>query len=343
MTEHRPFPPSPRRRALARRAGVHAASPIVVGGVACAAVLVAAWGLAAASSARLGRWIETASRGDATLAPGMLAHAVLELALPVIGAAAIAAVIAHLAQTRAVWLPRRALAGAPAPDRGAGARVRSAAFELLAAVTIGALVLGWLWFVAPRLARLPSIATLPTSTFSASTFSAPTFSALLVGATSLVASALAAVAIAWVTIGIGDALLRHREVAGALQMSAQDKREDDRLAGADPRWRSYRGRLARGGTDLATAVAGSTVLVLGDDVAVAIAWHAVRRPVPVRTAAGHGARATQLLGLARRHRIAAHRDPVLAAALARDHAGDGPIAERHWPRLAEIVAALRRS
>jgi type III secretion system FlhB-like substrate exporter len=45
-----------------------------------------------------------------------------------------------------------------------------------------------------------------------------------------------------------------------------------------------------------------------------------------------------LLGLARRHRIAIHRDPALAAALA---AGDGPVPEPMWPRLAEIIAAIR--
>jgi flagellar biosynthesis protein FlhB len=80
------------------------------------------------------------------------------------------------------------------------------------------------------------------------------------------------------------------------------------------------------------------VLVLGDGAAVAVAWDPVRRPIPVRTATGRGPRATQLLGLARRHRIAVHRDPALAAALVD---GDGPVPEPHWPRLAEIVAGTR--
>ncbi|MGN6111020.1 MAG: hypothetical protein ACTHU0_38335 [Kofleriaceae bacterium] len=60
----------------------------------------------------------------------------------------------------------------------------------------------------------------------------------------------------------------------------------------------------------------------------------------MRTASGGGAPATQLLGLARRHRVPTHRDPRLADALV-DH--DGAVPQAHWPRLAEIVAAVRRS
>jgi flagellar biosynthesis protein FlhB len=66
----------------------------------------------------------------------------------------------------------------------------------------------------------------------------------------------------------------------------------------------------------------------------------VRRPVPIRTAAGRDARATQLVALARRHRIPIHRDSSLAISLAE---ADGAVPEAHWPRLAEIIAAVRRS
>jgi len=83
---------------------------------------------------------------------------------------------------------------------------------------------------------------------------------------------------------------------------------------------------------------GATLLVLGDGVAVAIAWDPIRRPVPARIAAGRAAEATRLLGLARRDRVPVHRDPGLAEALA----GTGPVDEAEWPRLAEIVAAVTR-
>jgi type III secretion system FlhB-like substrate exporter len=47
----------------------------------------------------------------------------------------------------------------------------------------------------------------------------------------------------------------------------------------------------------------------------------------------------QLIGLARRHRVAVHRDADLAARLV-EH--EGPVPEAEWARLAELVAAVRR-
>jgi type III secretion system FlhB-like substrate exporter len=363
MAEHRPFPPSARRLALARRAGLHAASPLVTGALTCGAALLAAVALAPATAAQLGAWIEAACRvpgaplaaaapgpglstdaptaltlaglatnspgaalslaglvtnsPGAVLAPAGVPHAVLSLALPILAAAATAAAIAHLAQTRAPWLPRRRIPGAPAVASGPAERTRRGGFELAAAAALGATAFGWLWSSAPRLAALSS--------------------APLAGG-ALLAGAVATLATVWALLGALDALLRHLQLAQALRMSPHDKREDDRLSGLDPRWRAYRARAARAAP--LTSLAGATVLVLGDDTAVAVAWDAARRPIPTRTATGRGARATQLLGLARRHRIPVHRDAALAATLA---ATDGPIPEPHWPRLAEVIAAVRRS
>ncbi|HSK01461.1 MAG TPA: EscU/YscU/HrcU family type III secretion system export apparatus switch protein [Kofleriaceae bacterium] len=325
MAEHRPFPPSARRRALARQAGLHAASSLVTGAIACGAALLAFIALAPAAISRLGASIAAACRGagdpagtaDALASAAAAPRAVLALALPLLAAAAVAAAIAHLAQTRALWLPRRRIPGAPAVAHGPIQRTRRAGFEFAAAAVIGAAAFGWLWSVAPRLAALPS--------------------APLAGA-ALVATAVATLAIAWAVLGVLDALLRHAALAGALRMSSHDKREDDRLAGLDPRWRAYRAKTLR--TSPAEAVAGATVLVLGDDAAVAIAWDPARRPIPTRTATGRAALATQLLGLARRHRVPVHRDPALAAALA---TATGPVPEPHRARLAEIIAAVRRS
>nr|MBA3458312.1 EscU/YscU/HrcU family type III secretion system export apparatus switch protein [Deltaproteobacteria bacterium] len=92
------------------------------------------------------------------------------------------------------------------------------------------------------------------------------------------------------------------------------------------------------GGDVASAIAGSSALLLGNGVAVAIAWDPAHRPVPTATAIGRGAHATQLLGLARRHAIAVHRDHDLTAALA---TAVGALPEAAWPRLAEIIAATR--
>jgi type III secretion system FlhB-like substrate exporter len=389
MAEPRPFPPSTRRSALARAAGLHPASPILVGAIACAAAVIAAIALGRAAAARLGAWVMTACESPARFAasargggaapsggplggvphgtldgsaagpldgvahgaldgaaPGALdgaAHgaldlaalprAVLELALPLLVAAALAAIVAHLAQTRAVWLPRRRLPGAPAPEPQ---RVRRAVLDLTAVIVIGAVAIGWLWLMAPRLAAA--------------------IGSPLAGA-ALIASLVAAIAIAWVGLGTGDALVRHAELAGALRMSHADKREDDRLSGADPRWRARRAEVAREtrtrrprgtpamggallvlGDDVASAIAGSSVLLLGDGIAVAIAWDPAHRPVPTTTAIGRGPHATQLLGLARRHAIAVHRDPELTSALPTTV---GPVPAATWPRLAEIIAAAR--
>ena len=382
MAEPRPFPPSARRLALARAAGLHAASPVLVGALACAAAVIAVVGLGRAAQARLGAWVVAACESPArfaSAAPGgggaaptgalggpatgalgdpassavlgapassgaldlaAQPRALLELALPLLAAIALAAIVAHLAQTRAVWLPRRRLRGAPAPDPR---RVRRALLDLAAALVIGAVAVGWLWSMAPRLAA--------------------TIGTPLAGG-ALIASLVAVLAIAWIGLGTGDALVRHAELGTALQMSHADKREDDRLAGADPRWRARRAEVARevrtkrrapatraagsrpdagallvfGDDDAASALAGSSVLLLGDGIAVAIAWDPAHRPIPTTTAIGRGPHATQLLGLARRHAIAVHRAPELAAALARTV---GTIAEPSWPRLAEIIAATR--
>lgn len=378
MAEPRKLPPSVRRSGLARAAGLHAASPVLVGAIACAVAVIAVIALGRAAAARLGAWVVAAcesparfaaapggeaigpgsgARDGAVLGPGPLPfggggldveagpggldvsavpRAVLELVVPLLAVIALAAIVAHLVQTRAVWLPRRRLPGAPAPEPQ---RVRRALLDLTAALVIGAVVIGWLWTMAPRLAQ--------------------SIGSPLAGA-ALIASLVAALAIAWVCLGIGDALVRQAEYAGALRMSHADKREDDRLSGADPRWRARRAAIQREarttrtrtpaagrrgpgrasllvlGDDVANAVAGSSALLLGEGVAVAIAWDPAYRPVPTATAIGRGAHATQLLGLARRHAIAVHRDPELTASLA---ATVGPLPESAWPRLAEIIAA----
>lgn len=245
---------------------------------------------------------------------GSLVADVLALALPILAAAALAAPIAHVAQTRGLWLPRRSVRGAPALETP---RTRHAALGLVGGVAVGAVTLGWLWMMAPRLALLVQ---------------SPAAGAMMLAA---FAATLAAV---WIAIGVLDALVRHADLTRSLRMTAAEKREDERLAGADPRWRARRAEAARG-PSVRDAVAGASVVLLADGAAVAVAWDPMRRPIPVRTATGRDARATQILGLARRHGIAVHRDPDLALALAD---GDGPVPEALWARLAEIIAATRR-
>lgn len=316
----RPFAPSQRRRALARAAGHTAASPAVVAAAAWGGGLVAVLLLGRAIAAKLAAWVAAAASSGATTPPhessalsvGALPREVVALALPALAAAAIAALVAHVAQTRSIWLPRRKLRGAPTVS---SSRTQRAGLDLAAAFAVGAVTVGWLWACAPRFAHLvddPAQAGWMILAFAAS------------------------LAIVWVMFGALDALLRHTELSRSLRMSAQDKREDERLAGADPRWARRRRDAQQSPAPVRDAVAAASLLLLGDGTAVAIAWDPVRRPVPIRTATGTGARATQLLALARRSRIPVHRDADLAAALA---GSDGPVPEARWAHLAEIVAA----
>jgi flagellar biosynthesis protein FlhB len=152
-----------------------------------------------------------------------------------------------------------------------------------------------------------------------------------------IASLVVSLAIAWLVLGVVDALIRQAQLANTLAMTPQEKREDDRLAAADPRWARMRRSLMREPA-VGPAVARAAVVVLGDDVAVAIAFDPTREPIPTRTATGRRAKATQLVALARRHRIPVHRDVDLAAALV---GAEGPVPESHWAHLADIVAAVR--
>ena len=283
--------------------------------------------LAASDPARALSSLATAGE-HGLLGLGAAIHTVLVLAAPLVAAAALAALIAHVAQTRALWIPRRRIDHAPALDHGPGARVRATAFDLLGVAVVGAIGFGWLWLLAPRLATLVELEP----------------RAMLAATGALGASLLAALATAWIALGVIDALARHVELAHALAMTAADKREDNRLAAADPRWARQRALLAGDrrveGAALDAAVGGCAVIVLGDDLAVAIAWDPSRRPIPTRVAIGRRARATQLAGLARRHAVPVHRTAHLARALGD---GEGPVPEAHWGELAEILAAVRRA
>jgi flagellar biosynthesis protein FlhB len=319
----RPFPASARRLALARRAGLSAASPVIVGGLVLAtAALVLAMTLGATHNAasRLASAIADVCAGRTSLDGSLgreLAASALAIAAPILGAVAAIAIAGQVAQTRAVWLPRRRIDGAPSLDTGAAARTRRTALELGFAAAIAAVVFGWVWLMAPRFAALVALDTHD----------------LVAAAGALLLAAIAAIAIGYLVLGVVDALARQLALARSLAMTAAEKREDDRLAAADPRWARQRSALAR------PSLEGATVLVLGDDVAVAIAWHARRRPTPARIAIGRRAYATQLVGLARRHGVPVHRDATLAASLA---GAEGPVPAADWPALATVVAALRR-
>ncbi len=321
MAEHRPFPPSPRRRALARTAGLSGASPIATAALGWIAAAIAVAALARPAASALGGSIAAACSGSTTaLQLGAVVGAIAAVVGPLLGAVALAALIAHVAQTGALWSPRRKIAGAPSLPSGAGPRVRRTVLELSFAAAIGAIGFGWLWTSALRLAALGALDR----------------EALLVAGATLVAGALTALALGYVVVGAIDALARRLALGRALAMTAAERREDDRLSAADPRWRAARAAATR--DSLGETLAGATLVLLGDDLAVAIAWDPVRCPNPMRVASGRSARAAQIIAYARRYQIAVHREPALATLVARHTV----ISEQAWPRLAEIIAACVR-
>ncbi|MBL0221126.1 MAG: EscU/YscU/HrcU family type III secretion system export apparatus switch protein [Myxococcales bacterium] len=326
MAEHRPFPPSARRRALAHAAGLTAASPIVVGAAAWIGALVAVLVFGRAVAARLGALVTAACSRAATPSPASPTS-------PGFGTGVVSEVLTLVApcwsrprSPRSSLTPRRPGAcGSPAASSAALRRSSARACSMRdtacsARSRSGRITFAWLWAIAPRLGALVQ---------------KPAAGALLL------VGFVATLGAAWVALGAVEALMRHADLARSLRMTAAEKREDERLAGADPRWRRRRAEVGREPRqrDVRDAVAGASVVLLADGLAVAIAWDPVRRPVPVRTASGRDARATQLLALARRHGIAVLRDPDLARALA---GGIGPVPEAHWARLAEIIAATSR-
>ncbi len=327
-----------RRRALAAAAGLTAASPVLVGGCAFVACALIATMLGRDLATATGSWFATAARAaadhsptgafEATAASAWTAR-VLALALPPSCVLAVAAIAAHLAQTRALWRPRRRIERAPVVPPHPG---RDAIVGIAAMVSVALVALAWLWLGAPRLAALVT---------------APTAAGVAI------AAALATFACAWIALGVVDGLVRHADLATALHMTASERREDERIASADPRWRRHRAdvaqlerrartRAARSSRDLAprsAEVAGSVLVVVDDDIAIAIAWDPVHRPAPQRAAVGRGRDAAAVVALARHHGVPLRRDPDLAAALA---GPPGPLPESLWPRLATAIASVSR-
>jgi flagellar biosynthesis protein FlhB len=320
--DDRVLPPSARRVALARRAGLVPRSAILVAGAAWTGAAIGLWLAASRARALLASSFVTATTAtDGSVAPpptaADLVVAVLGVAAPLVAGAALAAVAAHLAQTRQLAIPRRVIPGAPRPARGIDRRAADVGLAGLRAVAVAAVAVAWTW---THLADLGRLAGEPAG-------------AALAGATALLVSALAHLAAALLAVGALDllvAVLRHR---ADLRMTRTEAADDARAAGIDPRWR--RARLDRGAG--ADAVRTARLVVAGDG-ATAIRWHETLWPVPTILATGRGLDATRLLELARRHHVAIHHAPALARGLGTLAAG-AAVPDALRPALAELVAA----
>jgi len=318
------LPPTPRRRALARQAGLVPLSGRLVGAAAWAGAAAAvAWAGAAGARALAGQAADGVSAaaaaadptGAALAAVDGVVGAALAVAAPAVLAAAALAIAAHAAQTRGLWLPRRTIRGAPQPRATAARRAADGAIGLVAAAAVGAVVVRLGWRYGGDLVHAGASAR----------------------GLALVAVALAQIAAVLVAVGVVDWLVRVRAHAVDLSMTAQERRDDDRASAADPRWR--RARRERAAEGAAADVAAAAVVVVGDQVAAAIRWHARWHPVPRVAVAGRERIALSLVAAARRAGVPIQRDPVLAGELARLAAG-APVPTALHGRLARHLAAV---
>lgn len=330
----RPFPPTPRRRALARAAGVVLESPAFTAaaalatGVLAVVVIAPAIGrsLRASTAAAFSHATATATDGGAdavTRATATSASTVTADVLAAVGplllAAAVGAVVATAVLTRSLFVPRRHIRGAPTvpPEPGVDATLGLGRAAVLAAV--GAT------FILTHVPALAALATPASSSgSSASSSSAPLLRALAL-------DALAHAAVAALLVAATDVVVRHRRLAAALRMTPREAREEARVAGNDPAARR-RLRDARA-HDPRARLRDATLVLVGADVVVAVRY-ASGMTAPVLVRAARGVERQQLLAAARALGVPALADGELAAAVA------GGITPAHHPALARAVAAL---
>jgi flagellar biosynthesis protein FlhB len=318
------LPPTARRRALARAAGmVPLSRPLVAAAAWIGAVAALVWtgGAAARALALLARAdvraaaaaVDPVARAGA-VGPGALRAALL-VAAPMVLAAAAIALVAHLAQTRSLWLPRRRVPGAPTPRSGAGRRVLDAAVALTAASAVAAIAGRAVWNHGDDLVRAGASAR----------------------GLDVVAAAIAQLAAALLVAAVADWLVRVLCHAADLRMTAGERRADERAAGADPRWHRYRRDREREGS--VAAIATAAVVLSDDRAAAAVRWHARWHPVPRIVVGGVERAAISLVAAARRAGVPVQHDADLAQALAQLPAG-APVPTVWHDRLARHLAAV---
>ncbi|MBK7534046.1 MAG: EscU/YscU/HrcU family type III secretion system export apparatus switch protein [Myxococcales bacterium] len=336
-------PASPRRRDLARKAGVVAHSPTLTTAAAWLGALAALIATGPAQLAQLQDLLRQALRSTAqaegatevaaevAAAPRVSAAllAVASLVLPVVAAAAVAALGAHLAQARAFWIPRRAVPGAPAWPRGAGARSAGGLWALVRAAALLVAGVGWLFVSAPQVAALAP--------------GAGPRAAALGACAALLSSSLLVLAATWVALGALELVGRALALAAASRMTAAETRREQReQGGAVAAWRARAGRAGSaapaplGSTSLGLEEA--TLVVLGDSEAAAVVWEPRRAPEPQIALTRRGVGVSHVLALARQGGVPVIRAPQLARQLV--EAGGAAVPPLARAPLAELVVAV---
>ena len=311
-------PPTPRRRALARSAGRVLTSPAATAGLALGlgtiAMLVVVGGSADALVASTRAQLASAGDGDAATAAAAaqtLPRSVLALVAPIAIAAAVGAIAGSAVLARGLWIPIRTVRGAPS----AGAEPTTAGGRALEAV-IGLVRTGLLFAVAGAvvIARLPVIAA-----------ATDRGAALVMTAT----SALATVAIAAVAVSVLEVAGRWLRLERSLAMTDRERRDEVRDTSGDPAAR--RARRDRERSDR-TLVAHARVVVVGDELAIAIGWQPGLAPRIV--ARGRRLDARRIVAAARASQV-----PIVADAALAERLSGGAIAAETLAPIAALLAA----
>jgi flagellar biosynthesis protein FlhB len=282
-----------------------------------AAVVIAIGGVAVQLAARTRTLLATASDGDVAHHAVERAHGVIAsvalAAIPIAMAAAVGALIGHIAIARGLWIPVRAVPGAPSSGAEAstvGQRLADTILSLgraalLLAVAAIAIVAGL-----PRLAGASDATALLTS----------------------ITSVLATVASAAIVVALTDVAWRYVRWQRSLQMTEREHRDELREMTGDP---AMRRRLRAARHDDRAIVTGARVVIVDDQLAVAIGWRVGDRPHPVRIARGLESR--RLIAAARITRIPIVADATLAHDLA---SSQYAVPEHAIARVAHVLAAI---
>jgi flagellar biosynthesis protein FlhB len=255
----------------------------------------------------------------------------LRLLGPPLGAAAGAALLVGLAQTRGLVAPGAVEPRLDrlSPARGLGRVLGgAAAFQVGKGVVKGAAVAGLaLWIVRPHLRGLTSLAGRP--------------AAVALGALGALGQRLAvAVAAVALALGVVDLLAARRAHGRRLRMTREEVRREHKEAEGDPRHRAERQRLQREILEqrmVADVRKADFVVVNPEHIAVALRYDRARDAAPVVVASGERLLAERIKQAAREAGVPIFRDVSLARSLRALAEGD-----EIPPALYEAVAQVIR-
>jgi flagellar biosynthesis protein FlhB len=325
-------PPTPRRLRKARRDGDHPVSRAVIGfGGLAVTLLLAPLALEALYSSAHQALLDALRPGSVPPAPSSLALRVAAHATPLLGGAALGALVTGIWQTGGVLSARpfrfdlARIDPLSALRRGLGPRLLSLALALATALSFGVAA----WYVLRA--------------------AAPVLGESIGHAPAAIQIAVESCRrLAWWATGISlafaaaDGVYRQVEWRARHRMSQEEVRQEQRENQGDPELRQARQRVHRDLANMGAArdLARASLLVLGvPSRAVALSYDPQRDNAPRVVVHGSGPLAAALEALAPSLGVPIERDPVLAHAL-----GAVPI-DHEVPRAlyGDVARALQRA